>query len=210
MSEVLSDFTYSNFSAAILAGGKNSRFNGINKSFLKIENQFIIDRILAVLKNIFSEIIIVSNNPEVYADYNEIKIVSDFYKNIGPLGGIHAALKTAGNSSVFIVSCDMPFLCKEFIIRQINSHIKSGKDISIPQIDDFLEPLHGIYNRNTTEILENFINTAVNYKIINFYDFVSINYYKVYHSEIEVFTNINKPDDYQKYIDKPKIRKDFY
>ncbi len=200
MQDALFDQNIPKFSAAILAGGNNSRFNGINKSFLVVDNQYIIDRIIDVLKDIFSEIIIVSNNPEIYSEYKDFKVVTDYYQKIGPLGGIHTALKSAANPSVFIVSCDMPYLSNNMIIKQLDSHIKSGRDVTIPVIDGFLEPLHGIYNTAKLPELEKFIENTQKYKIIGFYDFIQVNYFNIFDTDLKNFTNINHPDDYEKLI----------
>lgn len=195
---------YLKFSAAILAGGKNSRFNGINKSFLLVDNQYIIDRIIGVLKNIFSEIIIVSNTPEAYSNYQNFKVVSDYYQEIGPLGGIHAALDSISNPYVFIVSCDMPYLSYEMIIKQIHSHIESGKDITIPIVNGLMEPLHGIYSKAKLPELVYFIENTNKFKIISYYDYVQVNFFDITHSDLKFFTNINKPDDYEKIINDKK------
>jgi molybdopterin-guanine dinucleotide biosynthesis protein A len=194
----------SNFSAAILAGGKNSRFNGENKSFLKLDNQFVIEKIIEVLKQIFSEIIIVTNDKTAYSMFSECKIATDYYREIGPLGGIHAALQNAKHENVFIVSCDMPFLNKNLILKQISSHITEKSNITIPVLHNFKEPLHGIYCKNVLTSIENFIQTTDKYKIIGFFDLVKVNYFEVNQNKIKAFTNINNPEDYKILIQKLK------
>ncbi len=190
----------SNYSAAILSGGKNSRFNGENKAQLKLDNQKIIDRILNVLTTIFDEIIIVSNQKDLYSEYTNVKIVSDYYKEIGPLGGIHSALKNANNDNVFIVSCDMPFLNKDMIIKQIEFHHLKESDITIPRLADSNEPLHGIYKKSIISILEKHIQSSDNYRIRSLFEFISISYFLIDTNEKtkKIFTNINNPDDYNK------------
>ena len=49
--------------AAILAGGKATRMGGRAKSFLVVDAERVIDRQLAVLRPLFSEILIVANDP---------------------------------------------------------------------------------------------------------------------------------------------------
>jgi molybdopterin-guanine dinucleotide biosynthesis protein A len=57
-------FNHPDISAAILAGGKNSRMNGENKALLNIDDIFIIDRQLEVLSKLFNELFIVWKNFE--------------------------------------------------------------------------------------------------------------------------------------------------
>jgi len=75
----------------ILSGGKNSRM-GVNKAFLELDGQRLIDKILDIYKNIFSEIIIVANDPLSYTEFSDTIIVTDIYKGKGPLGGIYTGL----------------------------------------------------------------------------------------------------------------------
>ncbi len=62
-----------NMTGIILAGGKNSRV-GINKAFLEIDGTRLIDNILAAHQKIFSEIIIVTNDPLSYTEFSETLI----------------------------------------------------------------------------------------------------------------------------------------
>ena len=64
-------------SGAILAGGAASRFNGRMKSKIIIDGETIISRIISVIRDIFDEIIIVTNNPEEFADFSFCRIVQD-------------------------------------------------------------------------------------------------------------------------------------
>ena len=63
----------------ILAGGNNSRM-GTPKAFLTINGTRLIDIILKVYCDIFSEIIIVTNEPLVYMEFSDAIIVADIYK----------------------------------------------------------------------------------------------------------------------------------
>ncbi|MEF9475741.1 MAG: nucleotidyltransferase family protein, partial [Candidatus Mariimomonas ferrooxydans] len=49
----------------ILAGGENRRLP-VLKSFIEIDGEKIIERNLKIMKNLFNEVFIVTNQPEVY------------------------------------------------------------------------------------------------------------------------------------------------
>ena len=68
----------------ILSGGKNSRM-GVNKAFIEIDGNRLIDKILDIYKNIFTEIIIVTNDPLSYTEFSDTIIVTDIYNGILPL-----------------------------------------------------------------------------------------------------------------------------
>ena len=95
-----------NVSAAILAGGANKRFNGKTKANIQISGVRIIARTVKILHDIFDDIIIVTNTPEEFKGYSHFNLVPDEIKNVGPLGGIHAALKAAKNDAVFVFASD--------------------------------------------------------------------------------------------------------
>ena len=134
-----------NITGIILAGGKNTRM-GVNKAFLEIDGLRLIDRTLDIYRRIFSEIIIVSNDPLSYLEFTDTAIVTDIYKGKGPLGGIYTGLLYAKNNYAFACPCDMPFLTEEFIdylIGQAGQH-----DVIVPELANGFQPLHAIYARN--------------------------------------------------------------
>jgi molybdopterin-guanine dinucleotide biosynthesis protein A len=188
-----------NISGVILAGGKNRRFNGINKSKIVFEGKPIISRIIETLDNIFDEIIIVTNTPEEFREYNNCKIIGDQLINKGPLGGIHSALIETGKEAVFVVACDMPMLDRNIIIRQIEFYNNKGCDILIPKINQYIEPLHGIYRKTMTPILSAYLEVKNNYAVREFCTTADADvcYFELKESEINarVFTNINSPSD---------------
>jgi len=92
-----------NISGAILAGGRNKRMGGVNKSFIEIQGSPIIQRSVNILKEIFEEIIIVTNSLTDYEPYKkECRVVTDIIKGIGPLGGIHSALSHTTKRRFFL------------------------------------------------------------------------------------------------------------
>lgn len=187
----------SNISAVILAGGANKRFKGTTKSNIIINGETIISRIVNTLKIIFNEIILVTNTPEEFKEYNYLKIVSDQILKVGPLGGIHAAFKVASTEALFVFAGDMPLLDSKLIMRQIGSYNLSACDILVPRINKYIEPLHAIYNISVIEILEKYLSGNNDYAVREFFKMVNVRYMDFEESEESrnAFTNINSPSD---------------
>ena len=101
----------------ILSGGKSARM-GMNKAFLEFEGKRLIDRTVTMFRDIFQEVILVTNSPLEYLDQDCI-IVSDIFKNKGALGGIYTGIFYASCDQVFVSACDMPFLNRSFIGHMI-------------------------------------------------------------------------------------------
>jgi len=62
----------------ILAGGENKRFGGKNKAFVTIGGKRIIDRLLEVYSRIFDQIVLVTNDPGKYLEFDAL-LVSDHF-----------------------------------------------------------------------------------------------------------------------------------
>ncbi len=136
--------------AIILAGGMARRMgNGCDKAFLNIGGKPIIHRQLDILKRIFKTIIIVTNSPDRYKYFKDIKLVCDVVRKKGPLGGIYSGLLASNSFYNFVVACDIPFINAELIKQMIT--LKDGFDIVVPRIKNRYEALFAIYSKNCIE-----------------------------------------------------------
>jgi molybdopterin-guanine dinucleotide biosynthesis protein A len=189
----------SNISGVILAGGGSKRFNGIIKAKIDIGGKTIISRIIEKLSDIFGEIIIVTNSPDEFKEYNKYKIIGDQFLNKGPLGGIHSALKESENEAVFVVAGDMPLLDSDLIARQIDFYNSNRCDVLIPQIDNYIEPLHGIYRKTLIRNLEDYLSGENNYAVRAFFKEADVHYLHLEGTPMSksAFININSPSDIQ-------------
>ena len=189
-----------NISGVILAGGENKRFGGITKSNIMIGDSTIIFRMIKTISELFEEIIIVTNTPEEFQSYQKYKIVPDQFLNIGPLGGIHAAIKNSSKESVFIFAGDMPFIDKELIINQVEYYCKHHAEAVIPSVDNQIEPLHAICSCSVFEKLEHYLKSNKKYAIRDFLEIINVSYMKLTDSEKtrKAFTNINTPGEAEK------------
>jgi molybdopterin-guanine dinucleotide biosynthesis protein A len=180
----------------LLAGGKSSRMNK-NKAFLELGGKPLVERSLTVLKAVFTEVLISSNKPELYAGY-EVLVIPDETLGRGPLEGLYQGLKAATYDEVFFVACDMPFLRAE-LIRFMSAWIPEY-DVVVPQLQSGLHPLHAFYHRRCLPSIKNNLE-ADRLKIIDFYPSCSVRYVEEtelrnFHNLSEVFCNVNTPEDW--------------
>ena len=148
-----------NISGVVLAGGENKRFGGINKSNLIIGGSSIMSRIINTISDIFEEIIIVTNNPEKFPSLSNYKIVRDQFKKVGPIGGLHSAMKASSKESVFVFAGDMPFIDNAIIINQIEYFSLCTAEAVIPRVKGYDEPLHAIYKNSIFTRLDHYLPT---------------------------------------------------
>lgn len=179
----------------VLAGGKSTRM-GTNKALLPLGQQSLLDTIVAVLRPLFAEIIVVSNTPELYQGLN-VRLARDIVPDRGPLSGIHAGLMASPYRYNFVVPCDMPFLDPDLISHFLRQ--APGYDVVVPRQGEYLQPLHAVYSRDCLAAIESCFRQG-KYKTVAFYPLVKVRYIDVYDLEgfsglERVFLNINTPDD---------------
>jgi molybdopterin-guanine dinucleotide biosynthesis protein A len=140
-------------SGIILAGGRNSRLNGKNKSFLQIGGKPIFERLYELYVELFEEIIVVSNDPLEYLKW-DVQVVSDLFSYRSSLTGLHAGLFTCEKPFAFICACDTPFLKKE-LVETILAQIDQRSEVVVPKITDGLfEPLCAVYAKTCVRPIE--------------------------------------------------------
>lgn len=189
---------YSDITGVILSGGRSSRM-GVNKSFLKLGNQTIIERIVDLMKSIFSEVIIITNTPDEYIFLN-LPLYEDIYKWKGPLAGIHSALVHSKTDKVFVVSCDVPLMSREMIEYIINH--KSDKPVVFCEAAGYHQPLVGVYSKSILSAVEKFIsNEKLDdksfHKFLKNVDADIIHPQKLDFYKDEIFFNVNRPEDFE-------------
>lgn len=149
----------------LLAGGRNSRM-GANKAFLEMDGIRLIDKTLACYRQIFSEMIIVTNDPAAYLEFTDAAVVTDIYKGKGPLGGIYTGLFYSQTPYAFVSACDMPFINMDFVEYLIGQTNK--QDVIVPETADGFQPLHAIYSQNCLPSIKRLL-LADKLKITGFY-----------------------------------------
>lgn len=186
---------YPNIHAYLLAGGKSSRM-GTDKGLLHFQNKYLVEWVINELQFVFEKITIVANNA-AYQKFN-LEVIEDEIKNIGPAGGIFTALKHAHTKSIFVVSCDMPFITAKaigFVVGQ-----SAGTQITIPVYHTKMQPLFAVYSKSCLPIWEQLIEQKFIklQEMVAHFDLLKLN---VDHNIIfdeKVLMNINDKNDLKK------------
>lgn len=181
--------------AAILAGGPAKRLKGVVKANLLVEGETIMERSFTILNYLFSELIIVTNSPDEFSEYKGCLIIGDYFKDIGPLAGIHSALKTASGDAVFIFAGDMPLLNIELIQKQTALYSELECDILVPRIGEAIEPLHSIYSRSVLQKLEDYLLSGGSRAVRDFFQVADVRFMDLGEEMNSIFFNINTPSD---------------
>ena len=179
----------------VLVGGKSRRY-GRNKALEFFQGERLIDRQVRTVGSLFSEVLVITNEPELYL-HLDVTIVRDVIPRQGPLGGIYTGLLFAQGKSVFVTACDMPFVQPAVVRRMMQ--LAADYDVVVPEKVEGLEPLHAIYSSRCLPHVEKMLDQGT-LQVINFFPAVKV--YRISSEEIGQldpqglsFFNINTPDD---------------
>lgn len=100
---------------AVLAGGRSRRY-GADKSAARVGGVPMVERVLSVAAAVADEVVLVSSRPVAGAE--TAPRIADRIPDLGPLGGLHAALHEArdrGMGAVLLLPCDVPLVSPAFL-----------------------------------------------------------------------------------------------
>jgi len=181
----------------ILSGGLSTRFNGQNKAFINIDGQRILDRLYTIFSELFNEIILVTNDPLPFVNW-DLMIVSDIMPVRSSLTGIHTGLFYMKNQFAFFSACDTPFLKKE-LVEVVLENIDRTTDIIMPETAAGMEPLCAVYSKRCLDTAEHHIKqnklkiqrALGNHRLKK----ISESVLRSKDPELASFFNINTPED---------------
>ena len=139
-----------NCTGIILAGGENKRMP-VLKAFIEVDGEKIIEKNLKIMRQLFKEIFIVTNQPELYL-YLKTHLLGDVYDIRGPMTGIFTSLLNSSNNWVFISACDMPFINGELIKYMASK--RDNYDAVVPMQKNKIEPLFAFYSKQLMPSME--------------------------------------------------------
>ncbi len=140
----------------ILCGGKSSRMQ-TDKGLVNFKDKPFIQWVIDAAKNISNRIFLVTNN----SDYQNFgyPLISDIYKDKGPVGGIFSALKHAQSNKIMVLSCDIPNIKSEILQNFLLNNVQENLDILMLSDQEKIYPLIGIYSKSVMDGFENAIKT---------------------------------------------------
>ena len=129
--------------AGIFVGGRGARMGGAAKGMLATESgETLVGRWQRLFAELGMRAVLVGRH-EAYEGLGMTTIADD-PPGIGPLGGLIALLKAAGDGRAVAVACDMPFVSIE-LLRRLVAH-PPGAPIVAAKREDLWEPLFARYD----------------------------------------------------------------
>lgn len=185
---------------AILAGGRNRRY-GAHKALVELGGTRIIDRVADAVSVAASRVVVVANEPELYADIAS-EVRPDVQPGLGALGGIHTALRWARDADCDValtVACDMPFVPGELLARLVDEADRTAATLPASDGPRGLEPLCAVYGTGCLAAIEAAIARG-DRAVVSFFEDVDLRVLDVetvarYGRAEDMFMNVNRPRD---------------
>lgn len=140
----------SNITGIVLAGGKSSRM-GTDKSHLIFNDKTFIEHSIYALKEIATEIIIISNN-EKHDDLG-YKRIPDYIQDFGPVAGIYTGLANIKTKFAIILSCDIPLIQTKILKKLISIENDEHQVIQF-EFKNKNTPLTALYKKSCVTIFK--------------------------------------------------------
>jgi molybdopterin-guanine dinucleotide biosynthesis protein A len=201
----------------VLAGGASTRF-GKDKALAEFSGKPMLVRMIELMQSA-TKLVKIVGPLEKYADFR-MDMVKDRWPGEGPLGGIITALLDAANLRArpelghesrltrqeslgwcLIVSCDMPFLTREWLLYLSERAAKSNAQAVLPVSVHGAEPLCACYREDAAGALRAAFDRGVR-KIIDALEEVKTEVldeadWKRFDNRGRLFWNMNTAADFE-------------
>jgi len=201
------------FHGFVQAGGGSTRF-GTDKALVKLGGKSMLERTGELLASVCQDVNIVAPRGK-YRDA-PWPVLADGWPGEGPLGGILTALnylnetnptnesgtrKHGPCSFAVILSCDLPFLTKEFLSFLKDRALSSGAQVVVPESSSGLEPLCACWCSDSAATLQagfdaggRKVSEAMKRLRMEVLDHSS---WERFDNENRLFWNMNTPEDFR-------------
>ncbi len=131
--------------AVLLAGGL-SRRAGLDKRYLVLGGQTLLQRNVRFLRRLFPEVVVSharGQEPDL-GDDAEVRLLPDTYPGHSPLAGIVTALERLGGP-LFVMASDLACPTDAAAHRVVDAAAASRADVTLPRVGPHREPLFAVY-----------------------------------------------------------------
>ena len=187
----------------VLAGGASRRF-GADKALVQFAGRTLLSRMCELVAATTGSVHVVA--PAGRYSNHGLSLLADRWPGEGPLGGIVSALRATheaigGERWNLMVSCDMPFLTREWLEYLIAAAAASDAEVVVPRSTYGLEPLCACWRTSATTSLQAAFDEGVR-KVTDAMkrlrvEILDETHWKRFDSAGRLFWNMNTPQDYQ-------------
>ena len=192
---------HNNILGTVLAGGKSQRF-GEDKSQVKLGDKLLIDYILSEIIDEFNEVLVVSNNRISFKESKKISLITDFKKDLGPLGGVLTAMKWAKENNknyqwISTFPADTPFFKNQILKDFLKSINLNESKLFFIKSNNTRHNIFGLWSIDLMDKLEEDLNKGER-KVEVWANSIGVKSINMKFENEDPFFNINTKDDLKK------------
>jgi molybdopterin-guanine dinucleotide biosynthesis protein A len=172
---------------------------GADKAFLKFQDATLLERAVGISRSVCDNVLVCGPREKFGAE-----AIEDVFPDCGPLGGIHAALKSSLSDWNLILAVDLPFVTADFLrylLRQTEAS-EAGLPLAVvPRAAGGWQPLCALYRRQLADAAEKALQQK-RYKIDRLFAEVAVR--AVEEAEIlqagfslKMFDNLNTREEFE-------------
>ena len=197
----MSESPLPNVGGIVLCGGKSTRM-GVPKHPLPFGNETMLERVVRILSEVVSPIVVVAApNQELPSLPEEVLVVRDEHEERGPMEGLAVGLSAfpPGVQAAYVSSCDVPLLKPDFVRRIVTS--LEHHDMAIPREEKYHHPLAAVYRTRLVGTIRGLIaeDRMRPYYLLEKCDarVIEVNELREVDPNLDSLRNMNRPDEYQ-------------
>lgn len=178
---------------AVLAGGQSRRM-GRDKAVMQYKGSTLIQRASEILSSAGCQQVLVSRN--------ELGFINDVILNVGPLGGVHAILRTinenhkSDSAEILVLPVDMPLMSPSFLSAMVTyGRVKKRACYVKSRFLPFYLPI----NNSLAATLENYLTVQNKRRVVGFLESVNGVVYEdmcADNANEPLWLNVNSPGDW--------------
>ena len=178
---------------------------GRNKALMRLGDEPLIVHVIRQMKSVTDELLLITNEPGLYTSL-KLSTYTDILPDMGALGGLHAGLSYAANSTVICVGCDMPLLRPNLLSHLVT--LLEDYDAVVPCVQAVDRPtpifqtLSAVYSKRCLSVIDEML-AVDELRVHALYDRIDARIVQPYEWQAFdpqglSFFNINTPEDFEK------------
>ena len=146
-------------SAFVLAGGQSTRM-GAEKALVELDGRTLLEHALTLARSVSPEAWIVGSKAK-FSRYGDV--VEDEFPQHGPLGGIHAGLRSSTSELNLMLAVDMPFVDARFLEFLFEEAARQEcAVVTIPRAGGAWQTLCAVYRKPFADLAEEALRAGKN------------------------------------------------
>lgn len=147
--------------AVILAGGRAMRMGGGDKALRDFCGAPLLAQICDAIAPQVAEVLVNANrNLDAHRAFGHAVIADELHGHLGPLAGMHAALRAAAHEWLLTLPCDSPFVRADYALRMRAAADSAGARLAVAHDGARTQPVFALIHRDLTADLEEFLRAG--------------------------------------------------